>query len=268
MDAYIQYLDKYEIPIKVISALIVLIIIWVYFYFKSNSLYSIIDKLWFLFVGSKGFTNESMNSFHKDRHDLDKFNAIYNFKATNTLQIEKFILWTKREKYDTRKISSIKGWFDISKLEPLRPPVLETWILGLISIALCILVAFFAFLGSTQNAVIKLNENDPWIFMNHTRAKNPFNHLTITKVDCRNEKYPRDKYSLKSGITTASIESICAAFDKPSEMNAVDKIIRKQTTLIYFSFISLFLFFQSLKYFLRRMNAFDFYKQYQKDRNR
>lgn len=268
MDAYIQYLEKYDTSFKVISGLFSLIIIWGYFYFKSNSLYSIIDKLWSLFVGSKGFTNESINSFHKDRHDLDKFNAIYNLKATNTLQIEKFILWTKREKYDTKKISSIKGWFDISKLEPIRPPVWESLFLGVSFPFLCIVTALFLFIGSTQNAVVKLDDNDSWFLMDHNRAKTVFSKLIISKANCHNEKYPREKYSLKSGITPNSVDSICAAFEKQSEMDAVDEIIRKQTALLFFSIIPLFFMIHNIKNLSRRINAYNFYKQYQKDRNR
>ncbi|WP_370463597.1 DUF6216 family protein [Pantoea sp. B9002] len=178
--------------IKVILSLLTLISIWSYFYFKSKSLFSILDKLWSLFVGSKGFSNESINAFHKDRHDLDKFNAIYNFKATSTRQIEKFILWSKREKCDTRKTSSIKGWFDIEKLEPLKPLIWESWILFSIVVLFLSATTAFSAWGITSNAIVKLKGSDPWFLMDHNRAKPVFSKLIIRRVDCHDDTFSRE----------------------------------------------------------------------------
>lgn len=257
MDAFIQYIDKFEISIKILITLAAIVLIWAYFYFKSQSLYIILDKVWSLFIGSKGFSNPKLDAFHKDRHDLDKFNSLYNFNATNTEQIEKFIEWVKVEKCDTRKISSIKGWFDLETLKPVKPIIWESFVLAFLAIFLFLITLSFGFLGFTQNAIVKLNENDPWFLINHSRAKPVFNKFMISKTDCTNPSYKRDKYSNLSGITKSSITSICEAFEKKMEMDAVDKLIKLQGIGKYLSFLFLMCLWSSLISFLRRMNAYD-----------
>jgi hypothetical protein len=258
MDAFIQYIDRFEISIKVLITLAALVLIWAFFYFKSQSPYIILDKVWSLFVGSKGFNNKKLDAFHKDRHDLDKFNSLYNFNATNTEQIEKFVEWVKLEKCDTRKISSIKGWFDLETLKPVKPEVWESWTLAILAIILFVITLMSGFFGLTQNAIVKLNENDPWFLINHSRAKPVFNKFMISKADCTNPSYNRDMYSDATGITKPSVNSICDAFEKKTEMDAVDKLIKLQSVGMYFSFMFFMCLLSTLKNLLRRMNAYDY----------
>jgi len=259
MDEYISHIEKFDAAIKTALGLGLIIVIWSYFYFKSKSLYSILDKLWSLFVGSKGFNNESINSFHKDQHDIDKFNAIYNFNATNTTQIEKFVNLIESEMVDIRQISSMKGWFDLNILKPVRPPIFETWVLAFFSVLIFSVSIVFLTWGVTENAILKLNKNDPWIMINHDRAKPVFNKLAITKENCLDKKFSKIKYSEITELDPESINTLCTAFYKKSEMEAVDKIINGQTIFSYLAAFTTFLLMISLKNLFRRLNAYHFY---------
>lgn len=264
MEDFVQFIEKFDTVFKLALLLVIIASVWLYFYRKSGSVYSIHDRLWSLFVGKKAFFNARLDAFHKDRHDIDKFNSVYNVSAINTGEIERFTRWIEEEKIDTRKISAIKGWFDISSLKPRKPAVSMTVLIFLLIFAFILSGLTFGLIGLSPNAVVKLDDSDPWFVINHSRAKPVFGDLSITKENCENPDFNRVNYSRRSEITLASVKGICQSFTDAKESDAVDQIIKTQRILFYLGLYSIALGFYALKCTLRRLNAIDFYRLYQK----
>lgn len=265
MNTFIEYLGKFDFFFKASLSVFCLIGIWLFFYKKSGSPYSMLDKLWSIFVGKKDFYNGSISRFHNERHDIDKFNSIYNLNAINTKQIENFIKWIDLGGYDTRKISGIKGWFDIAKLTAKKPKVGHTIFLSTCVISLYFSCLFFGLWGFSPNAVVKLDKHDAWFFINHQKAKAVFTDPVISKENCEDKNYNREKFSSSSGIAIQSVNSICKAFNDKKELSAIDTIVKGQRVLLYVAAIALFLALHFSKFLIRRINAHDFYNLYYKN---
>ncbi|MEI2265046.1 DUF6216 family protein [Erwinia sp. CGal63] len=258
MDSFVQFVEKFDSLFKFSLALLIILTIWLYFYKKSGSLYSISDKLWSLFVGKKDFYHKRLDAFHKEQHDVDKFNAIYNVKAITTQEIEAFTRWIKEQKHDVRKISGLKGWFTVSTLTVRKPGITSTVLVAIFFISLILSGLFVSLCGLTPNAIVRLDKQDPWFVINHQRAKPLFSDVAITASDCADSGYNRGDFARRSGITPSSVNGICQAFQDKKEAAAIDKIIRSQRILLYLGLYILFFGGYTLKYFHRRLNALDF----------
>jgi len=268
MEDFVQFIEKYDSFFKLLLALLIIITIWLYFYKKSGSSYSMTDKLWSIFVGQKDFYNKKLDMFHKERHDVDKFNSVYNLNAANVAELEKFTEWVKENGHDIRKISGIKGWFSIANLNVSKPARSMTFLLLLTFFCLVLSGLFVSLCGLTPNAIVKLSKQDPWFIINHQRAKPLFNEAAITADNCADTSYNKGDYSRRSGITQGSVNGICQAFQDKKESMAIDKIIKNQKILFYVGLYIIAFGGLALKYTFRRINALDFiHSSLQKRRN-
>lgn len=266
MDNIFQFLGKFDEYFKSIYILLAIISVWTYFYYKSGSIYTILDKVWSLFVGQKEYNNKVISKFNKERHDIDKFNSIYNVDAINTNEIVKFTKWIADNNYDIRKISNVKSWFKISELKLTRPNSYSTFGLSLIAIVLFLSSLILGIWGTTPHAIVKINDNDPWISINLQRAKTLSSDYVISREDCKRQDFNRGNYARLTNLEINSVNAICDGFLVKKESEAIKQIIKGQRVLLYISFATIIISLLLFRAILYRLNAIDFHYRYIKNK--
>lgn len=257
LENIVSFIGQFNSVINAGLFLIVLYSVGLYFYTRSGSAYSILDRLWTIFLGHKKFNNPTIESMLQERKDIDKFNALFNVDAIDTQQIIAFNKWIKKYNYDTRKISRIKGWFKIESLKIKKANHIESILILGISISLLLFSIIIIFIGSMSMALIKIETSEPWIWVDHTEVRTLNNKIVLNKETCLDEDFDIKNISERSRLTNNSIRIICQNFNRKEKSLTITNLISGQKTASYSSLLFIFISFRMIISFTRAINVSD-----------
>ncbi|MBU2672652.1 hypothetical protein I5654_08215 [Hafnia paralvei] len=222
-----------------ISFLIVFLVILIssllYIKKRSGSGFSIANRFFIFWIGSK---DKSENELIDEIIDIEKFNFQYNTRAVSKRQKINFETWIKKYELDFRMISKLKSNFDIEKLKIAK---INKTIPTVLFIAMFIpfIIGFETFIIAVKPAGL-ININDTgWFWFNKNEALqykflgSTKNAWVITPESCSN------KEKIKIELHKDTIDTICESFSSKRSLDYIDKLIAKQRT--FFGAVTTFL---------------------------
>ncbi|WP_202305546.1 DUF6216 family protein [Dryocola clanedunensis] len=265
MESVAAIIVKYDTIINSAFWLILLLSILFYISLRAGSAYSIVNRLWQFFLGPPEFFDKKLNKLWNERNDIEHFNMLFNVKAKNKQEINKFISWVKNNKIDIIKISRAKGWFNFSTLEAVRPKTIIT-ILILVGALLCIYGFFVTMtVAAKPAALVKIEKDEPWIWVGLKQTSNyipnldtsnfKFNNWSLSLEQCVNKNFDRDKFSLKTNLKRTTIDMLCKSFTDEIDQKSISAIIKKQNAFFILSIIPVVFCFYLFIAFIRRVYA-------------
>lgn len=254
---------KYHDVIKeILYVAAVLIVVW-YFYLRAGSSYSMMSRLWGLVIGENGFKNNELSELMQEREDIDKFNFIFNVKATNMEQIKRLQKRVKKQNLDMKLISRSKGHFYINTCKLKVPKQKQIFGTLLLSTAL-----FFCTLPILQVAIrpaamFEFNDSSTWFWINNQYAEKYippipiissfFEYWRFDNDTCISKTFSLEKLSAATKLTNKEIEAICEVFKDGKTPYVIEKAIKGQNIayfLCLFPLIFSLIYFRSVIYML------------------
>ncbi|BDG85902.1 hypothetical protein TUM13189_34620 [Citrobacter koseri] len=221
-----------------ISFLIVFLVILIssllYIKKRSGSGFSIANRFFIFWIGSK---DKSESELIDEIIDIEKFNFQYNTRAVSKRQKINFETWIKKYELDFRMISKLKSNFDIEKLKIAKINKIIPTVL-FIAMFIPFIIGFETFIIAVKPAGL-ININDTgWFWFNKNEALqykflgSTKNAWVITPESCSNKE--KIKIELHKDNDT-----ICESFSSKRSLDYIDKLIAKQRT--FFGAVTTFL---------------------------
>jgi hypothetical protein len=218
----------------------VLVVVALILYIKSSagSSFAITSRIYKVTSGQADFHNNEISKFNKDQQDIEHFNTVFKVKAASTQEINDYITWINKHSIDTKKLASLKIYFDISKLSV---ECVSKWYIAFVSLVFLVLVIGSVFLLNvitSDSALISFKDNDSnWIWLNDRQARD----FTLGKSDwvidkkiCESEQFNAISLAKKSELSQTSIKSICEFFETGGGLEHIQSIIDEQKSLLNF----------------------------------
>ncbi|MRT56597.1 hypothetical protein GJV11_10780 [Enterobacteriaceae bacterium RIT693] len=267
MESVAALIVKYDTIINSVFWLLILLFIFSYISLRAGSGYSIVNRLWYFFLGNPSFTDKKLNAFWTDRNDIEHFNMLFNVKSNDKIEIKKFITWATINKIDITKVSRAKGWFNISTLELLVPRKKTTFFIFICSFFFIYLSLVALTIAIKPAALIRVDNNEPWIWVGKNQITNYFPNISLKKLqwenwslsteDCNNNKFDRNNFSTRSRLKIKTIDMLCNSYSSVEDQKSILAVIKKQNA---FYFISAIPFIYGIYFFilcLRRVLALE-----------
>lgn len=258
MESLVQAIIKFDAPISAFIALLILLAIGYLFYSRSGSTYSLYYRLWSLLVGEKSFHNPVLENYMQERKDLDKYNAIFNTEIKTTSDLLRFQEWVNHYDIEIKKISESKGYFDFKRLKLLKPYRSVTFLAFILSVCLFLFGLAIGVLGVIDKAMVKFNNDESWVFINHDMAKSFSKKYHITPETCTFENYQPERISRLTGLSFHTIQEVCNTFNNKENLKAIDGIIAEQQKLPFFIVFPLYFSLRLFILTIRRICARDY----------
>lgn len=231
--------------LKTIISIILIVLFIYYIYHRAGSGYSLFSRIWNLISGEKNFNHSDLQSLVHDRNDIERYNVVFNGRATSIKQIKKFKIWYEKYDISLKEISNAKGWFDIDRLKITTP----TWpvyvFVPFFCVSTLILTLFFTTLGVRNSAALTFKSDNSTFWIDSHSAKNIFpyylpftkNSLNweITPEQCRKYPEPTARFKAASGMNDEQVKIICASFTSAKQQLFIKETIRKQKYLLFFA---------------------------------
>ncbi|MEG3135666.1 DUF6216 family protein [Rouxiella sp. T17] len=254
-ESLIGYVGKFDVLINTITTIIIVSFLAFYFYKRSGSSYSIINRIWSIFFSHKEFHNHSLKTNLLDRLDIDKYNALFNVKAINIKQIHAFNDWLEKYNINVKLISKIKGWFDIQELQTISPNNKETAFLFASILPVLLVGVFSLAIGTSDQAIVKTDSDNVWIAISPKHIKPLFSHEVITPSLCDKPNLDYSYYQKNTGLTPASLKILCNSFTDSEDQSSIARIIHSQRPLIIFGLIFITFSLKIYRAIMRRINV-------------
>lgn len=257
MENLIQSIIKFDTLISATVAIFIILGIGYIFYSRSGSTYSLYYRLWSLFVGEKVFYDNNLEKYMQERKDLDKFNAVFNTEAKTKVDLLRFHRRIEKYGIDIKRISESKGNFDFHTLKMRKPSLTGSFMTLFFSIGVFLFSIVIIAVGVSDKAILKFNDGEPWIAINHKMAKPIFNKYKITPETCKKENFNAVNIHEKTELSINSIQAICQSFNSKDDAKAIDKYISGQKGLPWIAVLLLVVAFQIFIFSVRRFCARD-----------
>ncbi|MCV9382707.1 DUF6216 family protein [Aeromonas hydrophila] len=217
--------------------------------------------------GVHRFRNHCSNSpeyatlaeFWRRNKELERFNAIFNFKAKSLDDAHKLIKWFDEYDLDHKKFARLKGWFDIEKLEIKKATRTQAVGFMLLGIAFALVSVPPLDLGLRNAALIKFKGESQWIWLDHDQAYNSPYNLTkdwrFTARTCSQETFSAESAAKETQLKTETIASICDSFTNAADAARIDEIIKGQKIFLVFALQFIIFAISSFTEIFRRLTA-------------
>ena len=143
-----------------------------FFHYRTGTSYGFVSRLYALLAGRSEYQDDTLAEFWRRNKELERFNAIFNFKAKSLEDAHKLIKWFDEYDLDHKKFARLKVWFDIEKLEIKKATRIQAVSFMFLGIALALASVPSLDLGIRNAALIKFKDESQWIWLDHDRAYN------------------------------------------------------------------------------------------------
>ncbi|WP_129990482.1 DUF6216 family protein [Rahnella sp. CFA14(1/10)] len=259
-------LKYHDIIKEILYVAVAFIVVW-YFYLRAGSSYSMMSRLWGILIGSKGFKNNEISELMQEREDIDKFNFIFNVKATSIEQIKRLQKRVKKQNLDIKLISRSKGHFYINTCK-LKVPK-EKQIFGTLLLSA---VLFFCTLPVLQLAIkpaamFEFNDSSTWFWVNNQYAEKYippipivssfFDYWRFDNDTCTSKNFSVEKLSATTKLTNKEITAICELFKGGKTPYVIEKAITGQKVAYFLSLFPLFFSLICFRGFIYMLYTYD-----------
>lgn len=222
-----------------LGGLTAVIALYLFFHFRAGSSYGFINRLYAMLIGGSEFHQDSVANFWRERKDVERFNALFKTNAKSLHDIQKFISWIENNELDLRKFTGLQDWFDFEKRKVKK---MKAWQLTT-PFAFALLAYFSSMpiikIASADAALIKLNDEKQWMWVNHTEVRsssiNPFRDKNkdwiLKESACSKMEFDTEKVAKSIQLKKKSINIICESFSNADDAEVIDGIITDQKML-------------------------------------
>lgn len=230
-----------------------------FFHYRAGTSYGFVSRLYALLVGRSEYQDDTLAEFWRRNKELERFNAIFNFKAKSLDDAHKLIKWFDEYDLDHKKFARLKGWFDIEKLEIKKATRTQAVGFMLLGIAFALVSVPPLDLGIRNAALIKLKGESQWIWLDHDQAYNSPYNLTkdwrFTARTCSQETFSAESAAKETQLKTETIASICDSFTNAADAARIDEIIKGQKIFLVFALQFIIFAISSFTEIFRRLTA-------------
>ncbi|MCF5884324.1 hypothetical protein K3H38_15425 [Aeromonas veronii] len=230
-----------------------------FFHYRAGTSYGFVSRLYALLVGRSEYQDDTLAEFWRRNKELERFNAIFNFKAKSLDDAHKLIKWFDEYDLDHKKFARLKGWFDIEKLEIKKATRTQAVGFMLLGIAFALVSVPPLDLGLRNAALIKFKGESQWIWLDHDQAYNSPYNLTkdwrFTARTCSQETFSAESAAKETQLKTETIASICDSFTNAADAARIDEIIKGQKIFLVFALQFIIFAISSFTEIFRRLTA-------------
>lgn len=210
-----------------------------FFHYRAGTSYGFVSRLYALLAGRSEYQDDTLAEFWRRNKELERFNAIFNFKAKSLEDAHKLIKWFNEYDLDHKKFARLKGWFDIEKLEIKKATRTQAVAFMLLGIALALVSVASLDLGTRNAALIKFKDESPWIWLGHDQAYNsPYNlnkNWRLTAENCSQKTFNAESAAQVTQLKPETIANICASFTNEADAKRIGEIINGQRIFLVFA---------------------------------
>ncbi len=222
------------------------------------------SRLYALLIGGSAFHDDKLNSFWKERIDVERFNALFNIRTKSLKEIHLFQSWLDSNELDIRKFAGLRNSFDYEKTEVQK---LNKFFLAIpITFILIVIWAVqpLLFLTTNDSAIIKLKAESDWVALNGNSVSNVSfsvvlkerNKWHFEKADCQQQT--RAELADLTSLTSDSIDILCKSFTSKEDAKFIQETLQQQRSFWYAAILLLVMmivFLQELIWMVRTMLA-------------
>lgn len=230
-----------------------------FFHYRAGTSYGFVSRLYALLAGRSEYQDDTLAEFWRRNKELERFNAIFNFKANSLEDAHKLIKWFDEYDLDHKKFARLKSWFDIEKLEINKATKTQAFCFMLLGIALAMVSIASLDLGIRNAALIKFKDESQWIWLAHDQAYNsPYNlskDWRFTAESCSQKTFSTESAAKETQLKTETIANICDSFTNAADAKRIDEIIKGQKIFLVFAIPLIVFAVASITEVFRRLTA-------------
>ncbi|MHC5106665.1 DUF6216 family protein [Enterobacter ludwigii] len=240
------FIDKYTAIINHLLSLVIAILLLLALYRKSGSAYSLMERIWFIFLGGKKYSDEASNKFYDDIRDMEKFNAIFNVNAKTPSEYKKIRDWIIKYDLEIKQISKIKNNIIARNLKIKKQSICMIMLTVSVVFSSLILVIFSLIIANADSALVRIKSDGTYLKIN-THGTSKIYHFSnndnwvLTKDTCLKIDHNTEKTKKASAITKLEpnvIGIICEMYIK-EDFKYINQTINEQK--VFWKFFILFL---------------------------
>nr|WP_278991832.1 DUF6216 family protein [Plesiomonas shigelloides] len=228
-------------------------------HYRAGTSYGFVSRLYALLAGRSEYQDDTLAEFWRRNKELERFNAIFNFKAKSLEDAHKLIKWFDEYDLDHKKFARLKVWFDIEKLEIKKATRTQAVSFMFLGIAFALASVPSLDLGIRNAALIKFKDKSQWIWLDHDRANNAPYSLSkdrlLTAQNCTQKTFIAESAANETQLKTETIANICDSFTNISDAARIDEIIKGQIIFLVFALPFIVFAIASFTELFRRLTA-------------
>ncbi len=230
-----------------------------FFHYRAGTSYGFVSRLYALLAGRSEYQDDTLAEFWRRNKELERFNAIFNFKAKSLEDAHKLIKWFDEYDLDHKKFARLKVWFDIEKLEIKKATRTQAVSFMFLGIVLALASIPSLDLGIKNAALIKFKDESQSIWLGHDRAYNAPYSLSkdwlLTAQNCTQKTFIAESAANETQLKTETIANICDSFTNTSDAARIDEIIKGQKIFLVFALPFIVFAIASFTELFRRLTA-------------
>lgn len=195
------------LPFLLVAPLLVAILWW-----RTGSIYGVLDRLWLLTVGKGDVQDGVIRSMLQQGKDLDRLKYSLGVKKIDTVsQAHRLDAWMKRNAVGHAELRSIGSWIDGRSSELLiQPPKHTTPIMIAFAVMAFVAMGGAAIFGGSQSAFLKMRQSGVWFKADGTTIQSPLGNWSVNQASCKDGPAA---LVLESGFTESEGAALCKAVE-------------------------------------------------------
>ncbi|WP_305856426.1 DUF6216 family protein [Balneatrix alpica] len=233
-----------------------LLLLFLFFRWRMGSSYGVTNRLYALLIGGADFNQPSLLQFWQERQDIERFNALFNFRARNLAQIQAFTHWVAQYDLCLHQLARLHSWFDFDTRKIAKPTwhkVLPGLLILVCSYGLLIacLVTVFA-----DSALVKLKGEERLLWLNHQEAMSFSYHplrskgsdWVLERGQCTAADFDANTLAATLAIQPATLNSLCQFFASETAHEQLGQLLAQQQSLVWLALLLLLPLWLSLRF--------------------
>ncbi|KDE41400.1 hypothetical protein ADINL_0080 [Nitrincola lacisaponensis] len=258
-----------SLPIPLLNMIIILIAflgLRSFFHYRTGTSYGFVSRLYALLAGRSDYQDKTLGEFWQQNKELERFNAVFNFKAKSLSDAQKLIKWFNEYDLDHKKFARLGNSFDTEKLQIQRATIGQVIGFILLGIALAIMSLAPLDLGIKNAALVKFKDETQWIWLAHDTASNftyynifrdGNNDWVLAAQNCSNEAFSIKVAATETQLKTETIANICKSFTSEADAKYINELIKGQNIFLVLTALLVLFALASFTELFRRLTAIE-----------
>jgi hypothetical protein len=206
---------------------LLLVIAIAFFWWRSGSIYSLLERVWRLVAGKAEVSDEKLKKFILETRDVEKFRFMFGLKVERMAELHKLLEWLNANSIGISKAQMAKRWINAKTRELIPVPkyYLPIRALGLV---LCVVALMLLVISVTSSdALLQMKGSKTWFLADATSIKGFYEDWVIEPAQCPKEIVSKSV----GGLTNAEVHLLCEAFKDGTFKQLVSDTVRQQRIL-------------------------------------
>lgn len=174
-------------PLIAFAGPLLLGIVIMFFWWRSGSIYSLLERVWRLVAGKAEVSDEKLKKFILETRDVEKFRFMYGLKVERMAELHKLLEWLNANSIGISKAQMANRWINTKTREIIPVPKFYSLIRAL-GVALCgvALIPLLITVTSSE-ALLQMKGSKTWFLADATSVKGFFEDWVIDPAQCPKE---------------------------------------------------------------------------------